>query len=97
MKIDNLSLRVKALMPLAIMCLAVAGMAAFGAWRLDYVEQRQRNHAHRDKAAIYRCARDPHEMMAPYAVFGALVYDGSSPEGRTAQADFSARSTSSTH
>jgi methyl-accepting chemotaxis protein len=90
MKIDNLSLRAKALIPLAVMCLAVAGIVGFGAWRLDDLSRSASEIiAHRDKAAIFAARATGTTMMAPYAAFGALVYDGSSPEGRTAQADFS--------
>jgi methyl-accepting chemotaxis protein len=90
MKIDNLSLRTKALIPLAVMCLAVAGIVGFGAWRLDDLSRSASEIiAHRDKAAIFAARATGTTMMAPYSAFGALVYDGSSPEGRTAQADFS--------
>jgi methyl-accepting chemotaxis protein len=90
MKIDNLSLGAKALIPLAVMCLAVAGIVGFGAWRLDDLSHSAGEIiAHRDKAAIFAARATGTTMMAPYAAFGALVYDGSSPEGRTAQADFS--------
>jgi methyl-accepting chemotaxis protein len=89
-KIDNLSLQTKALIPLAVMCLAVAGIVGFGAWRLDDLSRSAGEIiAHRDKAAIFAARATGTTMMAPYAAFGALVYDGSSPEGRTAQADFS--------
>ena len=89
MKIDNLSLQTKALIPLAVMCLAVAGIVGFGAWRLDDLSRSAGEIiAHRDKAAIFAARATGTTMMAPYAAFGALVYDGSSPEGRTAQADF---------
>ena len=92
MKIDNLSLRAKALIPLAVMCLAVAGIVGFGAWRLDDLSRSASEIiAHRDKAAIFAARATGTTMMAPYAAFGALVYDGSSPEGRTAQADFSSQ------
>ena len=89
MKIDNLKLRTKALIPLAVMCLAVAGIVGFGAWRLDDLSRSAGEIiAHRDKAAIFVARATGTTMMAPYSAFGALVYDGSSPEGRTAQADF---------
>jgi len=91
-KIDNLSLRTKALIPLAVMCLAVAGIVGFGAWRLDDLSRSASEIiAHRDKAAIFAARATGTTMMAPYSAFGALVYDGSSPEGRTAQADFSSQ------
>ena len=89
MKLDDLKLRTKALMPLAIMVVAVAAMAAIGAYKLAYVSSSANEIiAHRDKAAVYVARATRTMMMAPYSVFGALVYDGSSPEGRTAQADF---------
>ena len=89
MKLDDLKLRTKALMPLAIMVVAVAAMAAIGACKLAYVSSSANDIiAHRDKAAVYVARATRTMMMAPYSVFGALVYDGSSPEGRTAQADF---------
>jgi len=91
-KIDNLSLQTKALIPLAVMCLAVAGIVGFGAWRLDDLSRSAGEIiAHRDKAAIFVARATGTTMMAPYSAFGALVYDGSSPEGRTAQADFSSQ------
>ena len=71
------------------MCLAVAGIVGFGAWRLDDLSRSAGEIiAHRDKAAIFVARATGTTMMAPYSAFGALVYDGSSPEGRTAQADF---------
>ena len=89
MKVDNLKLSTKALIPLALMSLAVAGIVGFGAWRLDSLSRSAGEIiAHRDKAAIFIARATGTTMMAPYAAFGALVYDGSSPEGRTAQADF---------
>ena len=89
MKIDNLSLRTKALIPQAVMSLALAGIVGFGAWRLDDLSRSASEIiSHRDKAAIFAARATGTTMMAPYAAFGALVYDGSSPEGRTAQADF---------
>jgi methyl-accepting chemotaxis protein len=92
MKIDNLKLRTKALVPLIVMSLAVFAMVGFGAYRLDGLARDAGEIIGRsDKAAIY-VARATHATMAPpYAVFGALIYDGSSPEGRTAQADFYAQ------
>jgi len=89
MKIDDLKLRTKALMPLAIMVIAVAAMAGIGAFKLAYISGRASDIiAHRDKAAVYIARASRTMMMAPYSVFGALVYEGSSPEGRTAQSDF---------
>ena len=92
MKIDNLKLRTKSLAPLAIMALAVAAMAAIGALDLASVSDKANDIiAHRDKAAVYVARASRAIAMAPYSVFGALVYDGSSPEGRTAQSDFLAQ------
>jgi methyl-accepting chemotaxis protein len=89
MKIDDLKLRTKALAPLAIMVIAVVAMATIGAWKLASVSDKANEIiAHRDKAAVYVARASRAIMMGPYSVFGALVYDGSSPEGRTAQSDF---------
>jgi len=91
MKIDNLKLRTKALIPLLVMSLAVFGIVGFGAYRLDSLARSAGEIiAHRDKAAIFVARATGTTMMAPYSAFGALVYDGSSPEGRTAQSDFAA-------
>ncbi|THD46945.1 MAG: methyl-accepting chemotaxis protein [Bradyrhizobium sp.] len=89
LRIDNLRLQTKALIPLLVMSLAVFGIVGFGAYRLDSLARSAGEIiAHRDKAAILVARATGTTMMAPYSVFGALVYDGSSPEGRTAQSDF---------
>ncbi len=89
MRIDDLKLRTKGLAPLAIMFVAVAAMAGFGATQLMRLSREAGEIiAHSDKAAVYAARASSAMLMAPYSVFGALVYDGSSPEGRTAQADF---------
>ena len=91
MKIDNLRLGVKALIPQVAMSLAVFAIVGFGAYRLDSLARSASEIiAHRDKAAIFVARATGTTMMAPYSAFGALVYDGSSPEGRTAQSDFGA-------
>lgn len=89
MKIDDFKLRTKILLPLALMGMAMAGVVGYGVLRLDGVSgDANEIIQHRDKAAVYVARLAYTMMMAPYSVFGALVYDGSSPEGRTAQADF---------
>ena len=89
MKIDDLKLRTKILLPLVLMGLAMTGVVGFGVLRLDGVSSDANSIIQtRDRAAVYVARLAYTMMMAPYSVFGALVYDGSSPEGRTAQADF---------
>jgi methyl-accepting chemotaxis protein len=89
LRIDNLRLGAKALIPLVVMSLAVLGIVGFGAYRLDGLARSAGEIiAHRDKAAIFVARATGTTMMAPYSAFGALVYDGSSMEGRTAQGDF---------
>jgi len=89
MKIDNLGLRTKLLIPVMIMTLAVFGIVGFGAFNLFSLSLSANDIiAHKDKAAVYVARTTRTMMMAPYSVFGSLVYDGSSPEGRTAQSDF---------
>ena len=89
MRIDDLKLRTKALAPLAMMALAVAAIIGFGAYKLASISGQANDLiSRRDKAAVYVARATRSIMMGPYSAFGALVYDGSSWEGRTAQADF---------
>lgn len=93
MRFDDLKLRTKGLAPLAIMFVAVAAMAGFGATQLMRLSREAGDIiAHSDKAAVYTARASTAVLMAPYSVFGALVYEGSSPEGRTASADFFSQS-----
>ena len=89
MSIDNLRLRTKSLIPLAAMAVVVCAMVVFSAQTLMTVtESASRIIEHRDKAAAYAARATLSMMMAPYSVSSALIYDGSSPEGRAAFSGF---------
>jgi len=89
MSVDNLKLRTKFLIPLALMAVVTLAVAAFGAIRLvgvsstasDIIERR-------DLAAVEltRAARVIDE--APRLVFAMLLYDEGDPARKTAQRDF---------
>jgi methyl-accepting chemotaxis protein len=89
MNIDNLKLRTKSLIPLAAMAIVVFAIVAFSAQRLMAISQSASQIIeHRDKAAAYAARATQSMIMAPYSVSGALIYDGSSPEGRAAASGF---------
>ena len=89
MKLDNMRLRTKSLIPLGVMYFAMLFIAGFAAYRLhDVSDQANDIISNKDKAAMYIARASREAMMAPYSAFGALTFEGSSPEGRTAQADF---------
>jgi methyl-accepting chemotaxis protein len=91
-RLDDLRLRTKSLIPLVVMYLTVFGMAGFGAYRLDSVSRKAEDLiGNQDKTAIYVARATREAMMGPYSAMGALIYESSSPEGRTAQADFIAQ------
>jgi methyl-accepting chemotaxis protein len=89
MKIDNLKLRTKTLMPLIMMALTVLAMVAFGAMKLSGISTAANDIIdHRSLAAttLARAARNM--ILVPYSVFGSLFYDSDSPEGREADGGF---------
>ncbi len=89
MNIDNLKLRTKSLIPLAVMAIVVFAMLAFAAQKLTSISETAREiMEHRDKAANYTARATLAMMMAPCSASGALIYDGSSPEGRAANSGF---------
>jgi methyl-accepting chemotaxis protein len=83
--IDNLKLRTKTLIPLAIMALLVLAMVGFGAVKLSGVAGTASEIIeHRDVAAV-QLARATRQMVTiPYSIFQTLVYDDSTPEGAAA-------------
>ena len=89
MKIDNLKLRTKTLMPLIMMALTVLAMVGFGAMKLSGISTAANDIIdHRGLAAttLARAARNM--ILVPYSVFGSLFYDSDSPEGREAEGGF---------
>jgi methyl-accepting chemotaxis protein len=89
MKIDNLKLRTKTLMPLTLMALTVLAMVAFGAMKLSGISVAANDMIdHRALTATSLARAGRNMMMVPYSVFGSLFYDSDSPEGREADAGF---------
>ena len=89
MKIDNLKLRTKTLMPLTMMALTVLAMVAFGAMKLSGISLAANDIIdHRALAATTLVRATRSMVMVPYSVFGTLFYDSDSPEGRDADAGF---------
>jgi methyl-accepting chemotaxis protein len=88
-KIDNLKLRTKVLIPVAAMALVIVGMVGFGAAKLtDISESASEIIEHRDFAANHT-VRAGREMVQTSAfVFGALTFDGNSPAGQAAKEGF---------
>ncbi len=89
MRIDNLKLRTKSLIPLAVMAIAVFAMVAFAAQKLIAISEAAGEIIdHRDKAANYAARAALAMMMAPYSVSGALIYDASFPRGTRGELGF---------
>ncbi|MGD0722057.1 MAG: methyl-accepting chemotaxis protein, partial [Roseiarcus sp.] len=89
MKIDNLKLRTKTLIPLALMALVVLAMVGFGAAQLASISDKASQIIERRDLASTQLARANRRMMeAPYSVFGALVFDSDSEAGRAANEGF---------
>ena len=89
MSLDHLKLRTKMLIPLVVMALVVLAMVAFGSIKLASISEKASDLIeHRDLAGS-RIARASRLItMTPYSVFGTLVYDGNTPEGKAAHAGF---------
>jgi methyl-accepting chemotaxis protein len=89
MNIDNLKLQTKTLLPLALMALVVLCMVSFGSFNLSSISGRASDIIERRDMAVTRLIRASREMvLAPYAVFGTLVFDGESQAGKAAEAGF---------
>jgi methyl-accepting chemotaxis protein len=87
--IDNLKLRTKMLIPLSMMALTVLAMVAFGAMKLSSISLAANeiiDHHALAATTLVRAARSM--VLVPYSAMGTLVYDGNSPEGRAAEAEF---------
>jgi hypothetical protein len=88
MRIDNLKLRTKSLIPLAVMALTVIGMVAFGASRLFNVSNSASEIIEkRDLAAEDIAKAERLVVQIPYAVDSAALNDDNSPAGRAASGD----------
>ena len=89
MKIDNLKLRTKNMIPLGIMTITVVAMVAFGAVRLlgvsdtasILIEQR-------DAGALKLSMAGRTIVLVPYSIFGGILFDGNSKPGLESKHDF---------
>jgi methyl-accepting chemotaxis protein len=91
MKVDNLKLRTKVLIPLMVMAAVVVAMVVFGATRLigvsttasDIIEKR-------DLAAVELTRAASAMSGVPHAVFAVLLYDQDDKARKAAKQDFEA-------
>jgi methyl-accepting chemotaxis protein len=85
MTIDNLKLQTKMLLPLALMAFVVLCMVGFGSFTLSSVSGVASDIIERRDMAVTRLIRASQSMvLAPYAVFGSLIFDGNSQAGQNA-------------
>ncbi len=89
MKFDNLRVRTKTILPVALMGAMLIAMVAFGATRLNDISSRaegliaKRTHAGLLLARVSRMA-----VSVPYSVFGSIIFDSDLPGGKAADDDF---------
>jgi methyl-accepting chemotaxis protein len=89
MSLDDLKLRTKMLIPLGVMALVVLSMVAFGSFKLANLSEKASDIIEHRDLAVTRMVRAARTMtFVPYSVFGTLVYDGGTPEGKAADAGF---------
>jgi len=89
MSINDLKLRTKSLIPLALMALTVLAMVGFGATKLIGVSSMAREIIeHRDAGAMELARATRSIVYVPYAAFAALAYNSDTPGGKAAKEDF---------
>ena len=89
MTLDHLKLGTKALLPLVIMALVVLGVIGFSTMSLYEVSGAAQEVIERRDVGVADLARASRRMLeAPYSVFGILLYDANSPEGKAAVEGF---------
>ena len=89
MRIDNLKLRTKVLIPLALMAMGVLAVAGFGATRLMRVSSTASEIIERrDVAAVELVHASRLMAAAPHAIFAILLYDQNNPQGQTSKQEF---------
>ena len=88
MTLDNLSLRLKTLLPLSLMLLTMLAMGGYGALQLKHMsEQAQTIIEDRDVAAVTLARAGRTGVSAGYAMLSSLLYDDGSENGRLAFED----------
>jgi len=89
MRFDDLKLRTKVIIPVALMGLMVIGMVALGDFRLATLSSSASDLIDKRNRADFELARTSRAIAyVPYAVLAAIMYDSSTPGGQAAQADF---------
>ena len=89
MSLDNLKLRFKSLIPLALAACTILAMVAFGAERLTEVSGAANAIIqNRDAGAVALASATQRVAFLPYAVMSVGEYDSASPEVDSAKADF---------
>jgi methyl-accepting chemotaxis protein len=86
---DNMKMRTKALLPVGVMGLALLGTLGFGVTRLAQLNQQASDLiARADPAAVTLLRSSQAMALSTNFVFGALVFDGESAEGKGARGGF---------
>jgi methyl-accepting chemotaxis protein len=89
MVLDNLKLRIKSMIPLALAACTILAMVAFGAERLTEVSAAANAIIqNRDAGAAALANASQRVVLLPYAVMSVGEYDSASPEVDSAKADF---------
>ena len=89
MSLDNLKLRFKSLIPLALAACTILAMVAFGADRLTEVSgAADAIIQNRDAGAVALANASQRVVLLPYAALSVGEYDSASPEVSAAAADF---------
>jgi len=89
MSIDNLKLRTKVLIPLALMVTVVIAMVVFGATRLIGVSATASDIIEKRDLAAVELTRAAQAMSGvPHAVFAMLLYDQDDPARKASKKDF---------
>jgi methyl-accepting chemotaxis protein len=89
MRIDDLKLRTKALLPLLVMVATVIVIVAFGALRFSELSSTANAIIQdRDRAAVQMLRVSRRMTLLTYDVLAVIGYGGGGPEGRAAISDF---------
>ncbi len=91
MSLDNLTLRTKALIPVALMGLVVLAVIAFGGFKLAGVSATAGDIIARRTLGTLELSHARDDLMeAMYDVFGVVAFDSDRPQGKAAAAGFPA-------
>jgi hypothetical protein len=89
MNFDDLSLRTKALIPMALMGLVVLTVIAFGGFKLNSISSTAGDIIARRTLATLELSHARDDLMETmYDVFGVVAFDSDRPQGKAAAAGF---------